>query len=63
MRQKYRIDTFQHHYFVIDSFEQLRESTRPDFLPYYAEVGALPPVAVEEVLATDTVFQRSEAHR
>jgi phenylalanine-4-hydroxylase len=62
MRQKYRIDTFQHHYFVIDSFEQLRESTRPDFLPYYAEVSALPPVAVEEVLATDTVFQRSEAH-
>jgi len=62
MRQKYRIDTFQHHYFVIDSFEQLLESTRPDFLPYYQEVSAQPPVAVEDILPEDQLFQRGEAH-
>ena len=35
MRTRYRIDTYQKTYFVIDSFEQLMESTRPDFLPIY----------------------------
>jgi hypothetical protein len=37
MRTRYRIDTFQKTYFVIDSFEQLMEATRPDFVPIYAE--------------------------
>ena len=59
LRQKYRIDTFQHHYFVIDSFEQLLESTRPDFLPYYEEVVALPEVGVEELLPTDRLLQKA----
>jgi len=57
MRQKYRIDTFQHHYFVIDSFEQLLEISKPDFLPYYQEISQLPAVAVEELLPTDTMVQ------
>jgi phenylalanine-4-hydroxylase len=61
MRQKYRIDTFQHHYFVIDSFEQLLESTKPDFLPYYEEVSKLSPVEVTEILPTDKVIQRGSA--
>lgn len=58
MRQKYRIDSFQHHYFVIDSFEQLLESTRPDFTPYYKEVSQQPPVEIEQLLPTDTILQR-----
>ena len=58
MRQKYRIDTFQHHYFVIDSFEQLLDSTRPDFTPYYQELATLPPVEIEQLLPTDVVIQR-----
>ena len=58
LRQKYRIDTFQHHYFVIDSFEQLLESTKPDFLPYYQEAEKLPPVEVTDILPTDNVIQR-----
>lgn len=58
MRQKFRIDSFQHHYFVIESFEQLLESTRPDFTPYYEEVSKLPTVEIEELLPTDTVLQR-----
>ena len=58
MRQKYRIDSFQHHYFVIDSFEQLLESTRPDFTPYYEEVSALPAVEIDALLPTDTIIQQ-----
>lgn len=58
MRQKYRIDSFQHHYFVIDSFEQLLDSTKPDFTPYYEEIRALPLVGVEELLPTDHIIQR-----
>jgi phenylalanine-4-hydroxylase len=58
MRQKYRIDQYQHHYFVIDSFEQLLESTRPDFTPYYEEVSALPALAVDEFLPSDAFIQK-----
>jgi phenylalanine-4-hydroxylase len=35
MRTRYRIDTFQKTYFVIDSFEQLFDATRPDFTALY----------------------------
>ena len=38
MRSRYRIDTFQATYFVIDSFQQLFEATAPDFTPVYREV-------------------------
>jgi hypothetical protein len=38
MRSRYRIDTFQASYFVIDSFQQLFEATAPDFTPVYREV-------------------------
>ena len=38
MRSRYRIDTFQAGYFVIDSFQQLFEATAPDFTPVYREV-------------------------
>ena len=58
MRQKYRIDSFQHHYFVIDSFEQLLDSTKPDFLPYYQEVDQLPVVEIDEFLPTDIIIQK-----
>ena len=38
MRSRYRIDTFQASYFVIDSFRQLIDATAPDFTPVYAAV-------------------------
>jgi phenylalanine-4-hydroxylase len=38
MRSRYRIDTFQASYFVIDSFQQLFDATAPDFTPVYAQV-------------------------
>jgi phenylalanine-4-hydroxylase len=38
MRSRYRIDTYQASYFVIDSFQQLFDATAPDFTPVYAKV-------------------------
>ncbi len=38
MRSRYRIDTFQDTYFVIDSFAQLFDATAPDFSPVYGRV-------------------------
>jgi phenylalanine-4-hydroxylase len=38
MRSRYRIDTFQATYFVIDSFRQLFDATAPDFTPVYRQV-------------------------
>jgi phenylalanine-4-hydroxylase len=58
MRTRYRIDTYQKTYFVIDSFEQLMDATRPDFRPIYAELADPASIPAGEVLATDAVFQR-----
>jgi phenylalanine-4-hydroxylase len=38
MRSRYRIDSYQAGYFVIDSFDQLFEATAPDFTPWYRQV-------------------------
>ena len=38
MRSRYRIDTYQATYFVIDSFQQLFDATAPDFTPIYERV-------------------------
>ncbi|QDE37816.1 phenylalanine 4-monooxygenase [Luteibacter pinisoli] len=58
MNTKYRIDTYQQTYFVIDSFDQLFDATRPDFTPIYASLADGTAVAAAEVLDTDKVFQR-----
>jgi phenylalanine-4-hydroxylase len=58
MRTRYRIDTFQKTYFVIDSFDQLIDATRPDFLPIYQELAEQPSVPAGEVSQTDRVFHR-----
>jgi len=50
MRTRYRIDTYQATYFVIDSFDQLFEATRPDFTPVYAAVRRQPVVDAGVVL-------------
>ncbi|HEV2540637.1 MAG TPA: phenylalanine 4-monooxygenase [Frateuria sp.] len=57
MNTRYRIDTYQQTYFVIDSFEQLFEATTPDFTPIYASLREKPPHAAADVLdASDRVF-------
>ena len=58
MRTRYRIDTYQKTYFVIDGFEQLFDATRPDFTPLYARLAAQAPIAAGDVLDTDRVYQR-----
>jgi phenylalanine-4-hydroxylase len=58
MRTRYRIDSYQKTYFVIDSFEQLMEATRPDFTPIYARLAEQGSIPAGNVLDTDTVFHR-----
>jgi phenylalanine-4-hydroxylase len=58
MRTRYRIDTFQKTYFVIDSFEQLFHATAPDFTPIYKKLSSLPSIAAGEVQAGDGVLNR-----
>lgn len=57
MRTRYRIDSYQKTYFVIDSFEQLIGATRPDFAPVYARLAGLPEYAPETILPADHIQQ------
>ncbi len=56
MRTDYRIDDFQQNYFVIDSLDQLLDTTvNTDFAPLYAANAALPPIAIADILPGDDV--------
>jgi phenylalanine-4-hydroxylase len=57
MRTRYKIDTYQANYFVIDSFDQLFETTAPDFTPIYREVRALPTLEAGLVLPGERTFR------
>ena len=48
VRTRYKIDTYQQTYFVIDSFEQLFEMTAADFAPIYERLRGLPEFAADE---------------
>ncbi len=58
MNTRYRIDTFQKTYFVIDGFEQLMAATEPDFIPYYVELANTASRPAGEIGANDAVFHR-----
>ncbi|MGY0505847.1 phenylalanine 4-monooxygenase [Luteimonas sp. e5] len=58
MRTRYRIDSYQKTYFVIDSFEQLMDATRPDFTPIYQRVASQEAIPAGEVLDGDDVIHR-----
>ena len=58
MRTRYRIDTFQKTYFVIDSFAQLIAATEPDFSPIYAKLAQREAFPAGKVLESDLVFHR-----
>ncbi len=59
MRTDYRIDDFQQNYFVIDSLDQLLDTTvNTDFAPLYATNDALPPIAIADILPGDAVITR-----
>ena len=48
MRTRYKIDTYQQTYFVIDSFEQLFDMTAADFAPIYERLRGMPECAADE---------------
>jgi phenylalanine-4-hydroxylase len=56
MRTRYKIDSYQATYFVIDSFEQLFRATAPDFTPLYEAVSQRDEVAAEATLPGDRVL-------
>jgi phenylalanine-4-hydroxylase len=56
MRTRYRIDSYQASYFVIQSFEQLFEATEQEFSPIYRVLKPLPLIDAGEVLAAESTF-------
>ena len=53
MRTRYKIDSYQQTYFVIDSFQQLFDLTAPDFTPLYGQLKSLAELAADAQLAQD----------
>lgn len=56
MRTTYKIDDYQAVYFVIDSFDQLFEATRPDFTPYYTALESRADIAPGEAVPGDRLI-------
>ena len=54
MRTRYKLDSYQQTYFVIDDFQQLFDMTAPDFAPLYEAVKALPELAADARLPGET---------
>lgn len=61
LRTRYRIDTFQKTYFVIDDFGQLFDLARTDLGALVAEFADAPAYGAGDVLPTDTVITRGNA--
>ncbi len=57
MRSKYKIDTFQETYFVIDSFKELFDATAPDFTPHYALLRQRSDIAANALVAEDELVK------
>ena len=57
MQTEYRIDDLQDCYFVIDSFAQLFDATRPDFTPYYETLRSRRDLGTTDVTATDRLVR------
>jgi phenylalanine-4-hydroxylase len=56
MRTRYKIDSYQTTYFVIDSFRQLFDATAPDFTPIYRAVRAQPEIDAGVVLTNERLI-------
>jgi phenylalanine-4-hydroxylase len=56
MRTRYKIDTYQQTYFVIDSIDDLLQQTAADFTPLYAVIKDQPDLAANESLPIDHFF-------
>ena len=53
MRTRYKIDSYQQTYFVIDSFQQLFDLTAPDFTPLYEQLKSLDELGAGARFAQD----------
>ena len=58
LRTHFQIDDFQDTYFVINSFKQMFDETRPDFTPIYEELKKLPVIMPEELIPGDSIITR-----
>ena len=47
MRTRYKIDSYQQTYFVIESIQELFDKTAPDFTPLYERVKEMPELAAD----------------
>jgi phenylalanine-4-hydroxylase len=47
MRTRYKIDSYQQTYFVIESFQELFDKTAPDFTPIYERIRKMPEIAAD----------------
>ncbi len=57
MQSRYKIDTFQETYFVIDSFQQLFDATAPDFTPHYVRLKQQADIAANAVITDDKLVK------
>lgn len=57
MSTRYRIDTFQKTYFVINSFKDLFDATATDFAPLYSELSQVEDIGAGAVIDRDSVLQ------
>lgn len=60
MRSDYRIDDVQKTYFVIDSFEQLFEETKPDFTPLYTLAESMPVIPDGALAEGDRIITKGQ---
>ena len=56
MRTRYKIDSFQQTYFVIEDFAQLFRETAPDFTPIYRQLATQTQLAADALLPGDHVY-------
>ncbi len=56
MRTRYKIDTYQQTYFVIDDMQQLLNFAATDFAPLYAQLRDQPTIAANELLPGEAVL-------
>ena len=58
MSTRYRIDSYQKTYFVIDSYQQLFDATFADFAPVYQQLNHNSAIPAGNVLDSDKIFNR-----
>jgi len=57
MRTRYKIDTYQQTYFVIEDFAQLFRETAPDFTPLYQAIACEAELQPNALLPGDRVYE------